>query len=316
MICVFPVFLGYIYVLYVYRRTLITQAQNTTHTKYRAVCLVSSCTVQPAASTASRYDPCITRDRRTVMHGPWLPKASSYGPCLLSAFCFVLLLLLLLVVVFALLLLVLAPCPCSLSALSAFCFLLSALWFDLGLDLDLAWSCLILPSLDLDLDLDLDLRRWAYNHAKAKGCNSEQKRESPSKSVWVQYKHQARGRSSVARSTKQKAVISALCFLFLCAALSWLRCRPSSPRHYVSLFLSIFFPRRSLLRRPSSAASSLLCFLHLYRTGSTISFMLYYRTSSKKYSSSCEVHCAVAAQFMVQAACTLFVFVCLSTRVL
>ena len=96
MICVFPVFLGYIYVLYVYRRTLITQAQNTTHTKYRAVCLVSSCTVQPAASTASRYDPCITRDRRTVMHGPWLPKASSYGPCLLSAFCFVLLLLLLL----------------------------------------------------------------------------------------------------------------------------------------------------------------------------------------------------------------------------
>ena len=100
--------------------------------------------------------------------------------------------------------------------------------------------------------------------------------------MWVQYKHQATGRSSVARSTKQKAVISALCFLFLCAALSWLRCRPSSPRHYVSLFLSIFFPRRSLLRRPSSAASSLLCFLHLYRTGSTISFMLYYRTSSKK----------------------------------
>ena len=118
--------------------------------------------------------------------------------------------------------------------------------------------------------------------------------------MWVQYKHQATGRSSVARSTKQKAVISALCFLFLCAALSWLRCRPSSPRHYVSLFLSIFFPRRSLLRRPSSAASSLLCFLHLYRTGSTISFMLYYRTSSKKYSSSCEVHCAVAAQFMVR----------------
>ena len=100
--------------------------------------------------------------------------------------------------------------------------------------------------------------------------------------MWVQYKHQATGRSSVARSTKQKAVISALCFLFLCAALSWLRCRPSPPRHYVSLFLSIFFPRRSLLRRPSSAASSLLCFLHLYRTGSTISFMLYYRTSSKK----------------------------------
>ena len=96
MICVFPVFLGYIYVLYVYRRTLITQAQNTTHTKYRAVCLVSSCTVQPAASTTGRYDPCIARDRRTVMHGPWLPKASSYGPCLLSAFCFVLLLLLLL----------------------------------------------------------------------------------------------------------------------------------------------------------------------------------------------------------------------------
>ena len=98
--------------------------------------------------------------------------------------------------------------------------------------------------------------------------------------MWVQYKHQATGRSSVARSTKQKAVISALRFLFLCAALLCavvllVRCA------FVCCCPSVFSPVVSP-PRPSSAASSLLCFLHLYRTGSTISFMLYYRTSSKK----------------------------------
>ena len=166
-----------------YRRTLITQTQNTTHTKYRAVGIVSSCTVQPAASVTSSYDQCITRDRRSQVvtaHPPQRRAAMAHVYVLLSAlfFSFSSFLSLFLLSSFLSLLLVLAPClRFLLSAfcflLSAFCFLLSALWFDLGLDLDLAWSCVILPSLDLDLDLDLDLRRWAYNHAKAKGCNSE-----------------------------------------------------------------------------------------------------------------------------------------------